>query len=534
MGPNHQMVPEQVWSAPALAVVLLCVGLWARWASRGQPDDEWSTAIDVPLAALCGIGLATASAGFLASTYIVGGFDSDAELAVYCAGLGSLRDDLLMPTAGKLSPLAGFLLLPFAHWFGVLPALVAGAAVSSSAFGTGLFLWARASAGRMAGVAAVLFAAANHHLVLLVRTPSFYPETAALCVLGVAGAAAALRWRTPAALLAGGCGAGLVLAADTRILMVGLSSCAFALLAAVAAPIRFWPGRIARVIVPVAASWLLTSWMYGTVLTGEQAPSGLLIQGAAFLGDVPGFPRELIEPRSLVDHDFTWGVSPIWRIPGAILGVMELTKLVPEAWLAGTEVALAWRSWIYPWMPLYGAAIAALLVGLWHRPWALLAGVGPCLVFVANLSWVLNTLPMGRFLTLGMASVPIVLGIGTAAIGGMRWTKAPAATLTVILALAVMGAVPSYLSPWAAWRTPDCAPGRLVAMAEAMRADSPVALGREGDIWSDPQTPVCLSYAAADKTAGRTRFLPPGIPGERLACGTPAPAPVWAFTPTAK
>lgn len=525
------MVPAQIWSVWALILILVVIAAWARLGGGEPGDDTWSAMMDLPLAALSGIGFAAASVFLLAPSFLVGGFDTDAELPVYCSGLGAMRAKFELELAGKLSPLAAVLLLPLSNWFGVLPSLVIGAIASSAVFGAGIFVWARAAGGRLAGVVAVAFAATNHHLALLVRTPSFYPETTALNAVGIAAVAVALRWRTPGKLFVGACGAGLLLATDTRALAVGLWATGLVGIAAIAAPIRQWPRRIALMAAPIVASWFLTGALYDAVLPGELVPSGLVIQSGAFLRDIPGYPAALAESRDLAAYDFTWGVLPLTRIPGALLKVAELTKHVPPEWLAGGEVEFARRAWIFPWLPLYVGAMVAAIATMWRRPWALVAGLAPCVVFVANLTWVMNTLPMGRFLTLGMCSVPIVFALGTVGLGGQRWPIRPAVTLVLFLGLAAIGALPTYLSPWATWRTPDCAPGRLVAMSNAMRAGSPVALGPEGDILPDPNTPVCLGYAAADHVAGKESFLPPDIPGKRDECGLPPKAGFWVYLP---
>lgn len=525
------MVPTQVWSVWALVLVLVAIATWARFTAREQADDPWSSIVDLPLAALSGLCFALASVFLLAPSFLVGGFDTDAELPVYCAGLGALRAKFELELAGKLSPLAAVLLLPLSNWFGVLSALIAGAVASSAVFGAGIFVWARAAGGRLAGVVAVIFAATNHHLALLVRTPSFYPETTALNAVGIAAVAVALRWRTPRTLFVGACGAGLLLATDTRALAVGLWATGLVGIAAIAAPIRQWPRRLGLMAVPIVASWFLTGALYNAVLPGELLPSGLVIQSGAFLRDIPGYPAAMADSRELSAFDFTWGVLPLARIPGALLKVAELTKHVPPEWLAGGEVASARSSWIFPWLPLYLGALGAAIATMWRRPWALMAGLAPCVVFVANLTWVMNTLPMGRFLTLGMCSVPIVLALGTVGLGGQRWPIRPAVALVLFLSLAAIGALPTYLSPWATWRTPDCAPGRLVAMANAMRAGSLVALGPEGDILPDPNTPVCLGYAAIDHAMGKESFLPPDIAGLRNECGSPPKAGFWVYLP---
>lgn len=515
-----------LWSPALLVSIVAAICVWARRAAPAPEDDPWRTRIDLPVTLACGLLFALAAAWVVAPSYILGGAYTDVDLAVYCTGLAALRDGNVADWPGKLSLLPGFLLLWPARWFGVLTSLTGGAVIAGAFFGAALYVWTHAAAGRVAGVSAVLLALANHHLVILTRNPSFYPVTTAGCVVGVAGVAVALRWRSPFALFVGGCGVGLIMLADNRFLTMGVWSAALLLVATLIGPLRGLPVRIALAALPVAASWHIAAAEYDAIGQGKTFVTGTVLQAAAFLRDVPGYPPEAAPYEALREWEHAWGHDSIRKIPRAVYLVAEMASHVPPERAQSPDVQRNRAAFVDPWYLPLGVAVLAGLVGFRRKPWSLLAGFGLVAPFVANLAFVANTLPQPRVFALGMIAVPLLLAIGIGGAAAQRWRGRPAVALLAFLGTATIGTVPGFLSPWAVWRQPECAAGRIAALVNAALIP---ARAREflGDLLEDPMLPMCLAAVSDDFAHGRSS-LPFADRRTITVCNRDAPAGWWA------
>ena len=503
-----------------LVLIVAAVALWARGARRASPnagdadDTPWDWRIDPLLAFVCGVVYAVVAAYVLAPHYVRAGDYGDVDFVSYCSSLGASRDGTTVGYYRHHSALIGALLAPVARSIGVLGTLTGGSIVAGGVFASGLYLWARIAAGRAAGIWTVLLAAACQQLLWISRSPSFYPETTAACVLGTAGMAAALRWRTPRALLCGGLGTGLIFSSDARFFTVGVWCAALLVLPVVSGGRAGLLRRAAMAFLPVLAWWCVARVVHDSVLHGERA-TGVLVQSFGFVSDVPGYPRDAFHRDALKEIDHVWGVSPPWKIPGALIGLVRISRLIPNSSGMEPEALQLRTAYLLPWAVPVAAGVLAALVALWRRPWALLAGLGLTVPYIANLMLVYRTLPHPRFAAMGMVSVPVILGVGIGAFGGGRWARAPFVVLGLFLVGAVSGVIPGFLSPTAAWRLPICANNRVYdALA---RATPPgVRLPRlEGDSQSEDSL-GCQKALESDVAAGHVwvPFADAPVPAE--------------------
>lgn len=493
-----------IWTiGPVIAALLLAAAL-ARRQMRTLPvvdPDPFEARIDLPLALLAGVVYAIGASWGLSGHHLLGGDYGDVDFSAYCAGLGALRDGTTATWYAKHSALGGLLLTWPARHLGVLGALTWGAIAFAVPWAAGLFLWARIAGGRMAGVLTLALAAANQQLMWLVRSPSFYPETSAACMIGAAGVAAALRWRTPRALVAGGFGVGLMLTADVRLFTVGAWGLALLGLAAAVGPLRGLPERLALALAPLVPAWWGARALHHAVLPpGERGP-GAVLQVGTFLTDIPGYPREVVPWNDIARIDFLWGYDPPWRIPDALLWLVRLSQAIPPGTGETYELRVARAADLWPWMPLVAVGAAAALWALRRQPWALLAGLGLAVPFAANLWLVFHTIAQTRFEAMGMVAVPLVIGVGMGALGGPRWPRAVAGVTTLALVAAVAGWVPGFLSPVAPWRLPRGTTHRVydVYLRATGHPEGVPELAREG-VGEDVRQ--CVAALAHDVEAG--------------------------------
>ena len=473
-----------MWSVwPTLTAIALC----ALWARRTPPNPANPTPVRSPPLGLELLIAAAFACLFAVLTglqfpkyHIIGGDYSEIDVAGYCRSLGSLRDAVPTDWGAKHSPLAGLLLLIPTRQIGILGALTGGALVSGGVMGLSIYSWARIAGGRVAGACAVLLAAANQTFVWLARSPSFYPETTALCVLGAAGVAAALRWRTVPALLVGACGAGLILAADVRFFTIGLWCAGLVGISAGGGPVRGLPARLLCVLGPLALSW----WVAGlahTAVMGGRPPAGVVLQAIGYLKEVRDFSEP--EYHTLMATDFAWGVSPIASLPDALRSLAMMAARVPTSASAGATERAAREAWLTPWLiPLAFASVAAAPM-IRRRPSAWLAAFAPTIPLLLNLYVVFHSFAQPTYFTLGMTALPVMLGVGVAAAGGEHWPVKPSIGLIGLLTLAVLGVIPGFLSPVAPWRVPHLDRNRVHDAYARASGGTPVpTLARE---WPD-------------------------------------------------
>ena len=445
----------------ALAGVLglaVAVGLLPSRRASG-PWTAWAWRVDLGLAAAFGLSGGLLAAIWLAPFAIRGGWGSS-DLAEYCTlvatqaggGAADLRTRSLLPG------LPAVLLAPI---FGVLDASGISAWGSMVVCASGLYLWGRAVHGRVAGACAALSTGLLPPLLVFSRDLGFYPEQAAVFSLGAAGAALALRLRSLPALALGTLGAGLCFLVDLRGLLWGVTFLGLVGIAALGAPARRWPLRLGLVALGIGLAWGAGRWTYGpqTAPLEQQADLAGRLQEVGLAA-----PAELQRPAPTA---YVWGWSNPTQIPSTLLELRRRSALVPST-LAGTTDALqARRTMVDPWRGLaIGAAVLAALGLLRGREggWRALALVGTLAPFLVALDGAIRFQQSSiRFLGQAAPALAMLIGVAWATAsdglreGGTatsRWPS-PRPLLAVLLWLAlVVGALPSPLSPAAAWRSP--------------------------------------------------------------------------------
>lgn len=449
-----------------LAIVGLARAVQRRWPQPRRTDhlDRYDALLVVILgvaAALCGgVWLAPFTTP---GTRAVGSPD----FAEYCWHTTLFLTDALHEWGENRSMVAGLLPGLLARKLGVLDGLLTASLLSLGGIGGGVYLWARALHSRSAGVAAGLLVAAVGPLALLGRTLTFYPEITAATVFASAGAAAALRWRTPLTVALAGIGAGLALLIDARGLLWALPAAGLGLWAAGLGPpeqrwpqrLRGLPLRLLALSLPLWLSYQWGSWAYPS----DARP----LEGHVAVYDElrsRGVPLPAYTHPTGRNTAFVWGRTDLRELPWTLRYVQHQGTYVPDWYRDRPEVVAGWarsgKPWLWP--ALFALVVGA--VGLRRRPWLLAGLAGTSLAFVLAFEGavVLKTSNL-RFVGSAMPFLPVWLGVGLGVLveGALPAAGQPtqrggwaAAVLGIGLLLSVLGVVPSILSPTAAWRVP--------------------------------------------------------------------------------
>jgi hypothetical protein len=493
-----------IWSAWVLVAWLLAL----RWLS-GLPDDgcPWRSRVDVPLALGSGVVFAALTGLWFPAEHMAAWNLTASDFSQYCESVAAVQVGAYDKVHVQRSLFAALLPGTLARPWGVLGGLALAALVAQCVSGIALFLWARAVAGRAAGVAAILLGSAMGPLVLLSRTITFYPQTVAATLVASAGAALAARFRTLPALFAAGAGAGFVMLWDVRGVYWGLPALAVGMLATLGSPegpltfgvrMRRLPLRLLVLWAPVYAAW----WA-GYLLT-PTGVTGLVNQTAAFVGDaVRGVSTVPISVS--LEHDFIWGRSSPLRLPEVLGRVSQLGASLPAELARAPGVTHVRESWVLPWVGPIGGALLLCLLGLFRKPWQLVALVVPAVPYATALWSASMVLGHARYLAVGFPAVAVAAGVGFAVATRSERSLLPEPARAPValggLLLLVLGVVPGWLSTEAPWREPFYAEEypRALQTGEAR----PVGDQR------------CLLALAADEAAGRSWWGYPALPAEQ-------------------
>ena len=488
----------------SLVSVALLLGfvlaLRALPTARGE-EDGWRWSIDGPLLVGAGLVSGALQTGWLGGFAAAGGQLATSDFGDWCAAVATMADGDEARYPAHRARLTAALLAPLARRVGVADAILWGATVSGGALAAALYLWGRALHGRVAGLAASAFGGAVPPVLRLSRTVSFYPEATAIFTWGMALAAAAARWPGARALLGAGIGLGLCLLVELRGLIWALPGLGVAGLGLLLGPWRpAWapPLRLAALAAPLALAWSLGPWAYHE-RTGSLEEQADVRQRLYELGHTD--PR--FAPPWTTDSRYIWGRTPLAEVPKTLLHFKEQSALIPPvATLGPTSAVAAERAWA--WAPLALGSLALGVVSLWRRLPLILALGLTSAPFLVALQGAL-TIQQGSDRFMGQVGVvlPLWLGLGLAALGqGAARPPGEASAidrrglLAVLTAGALawaltLGALPSALSPVAAWRPP---PNPLPDGARALRCYLSASAGAPQDCEGGEQARdvVCL------------------------------------------
>jgi hypothetical protein len=163
------------------------------------------------------------------------------------------------------------------------------------------------------------------------------------------------------------------------------------------------------------------------------------------------------------------------------------------------------ESWVLPWVGPIGGALLLCLLGLFRKPWQLVALVVPAVPYATALWSASMVLGHARYLAVGFPAVAVAAGVGFAVATRSERSLLPEPARAPValggLLLLVLGVVPGWLSTEAPWREPFYAEEypRALQTGEAR----PVGDQR------------CLLALAADEAAGRSWWGYPALPAEQ-------------------
>jgi hypothetical protein len=334
------------------------------------------------------------------------------------------------------------------------------ALASTVVVGSGIFLWARALGGSLAGWASVLLAGALGPLTHLPRMLTLYPLMIASIVLAAAAVAHLLTdGRARAAGLAG-LALGWLCLVDAR----GVVFAAFFTLAG----LLVLRGRAPRValLAPLAVAWALGSFAYpgGATPLSTQLDSTRVVQLARMVGDA-SIPPPPPPAREDPADAFVFGMTPLHLVPARLWDLARTDGSVPAGVVRPSAEARFSRH-ILPLVPVAGGAVFLALWGLRRERRRLAVATLLWVPFAVGLSKVLALSQLeteARFYTLLMPALAVMLGLAWPALlelgaklstasWALRWSRWWSVQLAV-LTLVLMGWVPSALSlkgqvPW--------------------------------------------------------------------------------------
>ena len=360
-----------------------------------------------------------------------------------CDATGRIRDgDWSGGTWPQRSPTSAALAGLGARGIGVIDGLRMSGALSLAACLIGLFAWACALGGPVAGASAVALALALAPVVVMPRALHVYAPSFAAWVLAAAAATWAARHRDARLMLVTGVAASLCLLLDGRGLVFALGALLAGLLGLPRGGARPRLLGAAALLLPVVGSWLVAR----VILPATTPP--LETQALWFHMDVAGLDPGRPGP-GWAHPEFLWGHSPPWTIPQTLATLSALGAATREAAPSIASTGL---------VPPIGLTLVALLgVARFAREHARtwIAALLTAIPFLAALGQALATQPHPRLLGGPAMVLALAGGLGFAALAAPREQRLiPAAVGGFWLLLAVGGAVPGLLHPDAGWRRP--------------------------------------------------------------------------------
>ncbi len=433
--------------------VLLALGLTAtRWLPHA-PETSWHRIRD-PLWILA-LGVSTTVLlHWAAPFHMPKGSMTASDFPEYCGCLLALNEGKADLWSTNRSVISAWPAAFFSRHLGVLDGFLAASLGSAAWTVAAVALWARALHSRLAAVLAALFYVALSPLVVSSRMINLVPEMGAIFATGAALTAVALRWPRPSLLFLGGVGAGLTLLAELRGILWAMPLFGMLGLAALQGEKRRIPLRIGCVLLPLFGAWLAGPVAYPQGTTPLEHQVNLQFRYAEMgLTDARYQP-----PWDVATSHFVWGRSRVTDIPATLAHLRSQRQFVPTYEKIAQLEDAAGGAVIRHWLPVLPFAGLLALWGLRRRPWLVLGLVGTVLPFLVALQGsVMASRSVLRFLANSMLFVPLLLGIAGATLastaprsGRQGWLRGLAGA--AIVGTAVLGVVPSSLSPQASWR----------------------------------------------------------------------------------
>jgi len=486
---------EWLWPVMLLPVAL---GL-LPWRAPNSTHLPFYWPAEVGLAVACGLVTGLLSAFWLAEFHLTSGNYLSSDFHEYCASMVHLAADDLENYSQARSTLAGATKSWLHTRIGVVDALNVAGILSQVVIGTGLYLWGRAAHGRIAGVFAAVAACTMAPLLLQSRTISFYPEVTAAFTLAAGFVALALRFRSLRMVALGAAAVGLTLLVDLRGVFWAVPYLGLVGLAAAWSPTRRWPLRFGCLLLILWAAWFAGRYAYTPWTNPLETHIGLRYR---LIDRGIEVPEPLLEnPTSA----YVWGRTPVHEIPATFLTVWQRSGHLPDEIWDNPKTRSNTKRHVTPWRPVWiGSGILALL-GLARgrdRKARLLILIGTGVPFLVALKgaievqqafprFVANSLPWFAVL-MGVAGAVLVDGWHSRS-GRQGWARLAAATALAFLL--VLGAIPTWLSPTASWRTPTSASPH--AIRRVVEAAEEGTAGRPG--YGD-----CVGAVKRDLEAGRS------------------------------
>jgi hypothetical protein len=455
-----------------------------------------SLLVDILMALGLGVGFWWVADTQLARAHMLDPWNT-ADLSDYCNAILHLNGDPDVPWSIKRSKITGWLAAPLARSEGIMSALRASSVVAAALVGGGLYLWARAAAGRTAGVLAVLAALALGPLVLLSRILTFYPMVAAFFVVGAALATAGIVSKNPKHLALTGLGVGLALLADVRGLVWAGPWGLAALWAVWRAEDRAQALR--WFLAPLAVSYFVARWSFPADAVSLEAQMDVRP-----LMYMYGSTNPIHAPPWDTGGSFVWGRTMPWDWLATIWFVVQQMQVPILEGFPPPVARFAANNHMTPLMPVWLGSAVLAVISLWRRPRALVAVGATVLPFAIAFHGQANLAEIRvRFLCQILPGLAVISGIalgsavqGLPALWGRtRWLGLRGVLIVILSAVAVTGQVSTEVSPWARWRRPWPVVSELLVMHP------------DAGVEATERKRPCVRALAEDAAAGR--WIPP-------------------------
>jgi hypothetical protein len=196
------------------------------------------------------------------------------------------------------------------------------------------------------------------------------------------------------------------------------------------------------------------------------------VQALRYAQDIARTQGTYLSPSwSLPPSSFVWGYTPIWEIPRTLWTLLQIQQSLPAQQVLSEEARLRWDGWVMSWLLPVGISLLVLCWKFRKKTWQGLGFLATLLPFLLMLSGARTGLMQPRFISLGMAFLPVLLGLALGELIGenqrLRWG------MVLLLLLLLYGP----LHPNAPWRM--AIPAEEEPMQSLKAFPQPPAMGAE-------------------------------------------------------